>query len=134
MNNNYNPMTPLEDSLHKFQWSVHSIKRCSGLFKTLINDNWSCAGAISPNKDITTINEFSLAFYWRKLLPPKTPLPENNPLDIVFNYNAPSCCSTPAQEVEENILVDHYDEFEVDDSDTEMNTDTFFDSFNNNNK
>ena len=66
-NNKYNPMTPSEDYLKKYQWSVHTVKRCSMLFKTLVSDGWSCAGAISPNKDMNTnINEYSIAFYWRK--------------------------------------------------------------------
>ena len=132
MNNNYNPMTPSEDSLNKYQWSVHTVKRCSQLFKTLVSNDWSCAGAISPNKDMTTnINEFSIAFYWRKLLPPKTPLNNFKISSPIFKFNSNSCCSTPAREVEEDIVVDHYDETYEDDTDTEMTIDTFFDSQNN---
>ena len=160
MNNNtsYNPMTPSEDYLQKFQWSVHSVKRCSQLFKTLVSDGWSCAGAISPNKDMTTnINEFSLTFYWRKSLNKTTytdnttnttssfntpqlnsPIFKFDPFGINRQVHCPS--SPPAREVEENIIVDNTNNNEVEyffDSD-EMSIDgqtdteeTFFDSFNN---
>tara|TARA_B100000424_G_C22936526_1_gene498318 strand:- start:988 stop:1395 length:408 start_codon:yes stop_codon:yes gene_type:complete len=132
MNNNYNPMTPAEDSLKKFQWSVHSIKRGSQLFKTLVSDHWSCAGAISPNKDNTTnINEFSLAFYWRKLKQ-STPTHHSVASSPLFKFNPPSCCSTPAKVPEENIIIDLTEDSYQEDSDTEMTTDTFFNSFNNN--
>lgn len=154
-NNKYNPMTPSEDYLQKFQWCVHSVKRCSQLFKTLVSDDWSCAGAISPNKDMTTnINEFSIAFYWRKSVnnhsfdkatntpPTPTNTPLLSPAYEVFglNRNIPPS-SPPAREVEENIIIDNTNNNEVDyffDSD-EMSIDgghtdsdeTFFDSFNN---
>ena len=123
MNNNYNPMTPSEDSLQKFQWSVHTVKRCSQLFKTLVSDNWSCAGAISPNKDMTTnINEFSIAFYWRKpssnynncvdkttstsyinIPPVNSPIFKFNAFEFNQQVHCPS--SPPAREVEENITL-----------------------------
>jgi hypothetical protein len=129
-NNKYNPMTPSEDYLQKFQWSVHSVKRCSQLFKTLVSDGWSCAGAISPNKDMTTnINEFSLTFYWRKYLN-KTTYTDNttntdNNTNTTSYFNTPHLnspifkfdvyglnrnippTSPPAREVEENIIIDN---------------------------
>ena len=160
MNNNYNPMTPSEDSLQKFQWSVHSVKRCSQLFKHLVSDGWSCAGAISPNRDMTTnINEFSIAFYWRKSLNPNnyidnttnTPLtttntpqlssPIFNPFFPGLNTEAPCPTSPPAREVEENIVVDNTNNneddffFDSDETSIDGHTDsdeTFFDSLNNN--
>lgn len=156
-NNKYNPMTPSEDYLQNFQWSVHSVKRCSMLFKPLASDGWSCAGAISPNKDMTTnINEYSMAFYWRKSLNKTTNTDKTTNTTSSFNtpqLNSPIFkfgvyglnrnippSSPPAREVEENIIVDNTNNNEVEyflDSDEfsiDGHTDsdeTFFDSFNN---
>tara|TARA_X000000368_G_C22437999_1_gene453412 strand:- start:38 stop:469 length:432 start_codon:yes stop_codon:yes gene_type:complete len=142
MNNNYNPMNPMQDTLQKYQWSVHTIKRSSSLFKHLNKDNWSCAGLVNNNSDTFFHNETSLCFYWRKPIvntdtfknPFTTPTNLTTPIIThpIFqfkglNNNSRSNCSTPAREVEEQIVCDDDD----DDDDTD-HIDTFFDSFNKN--
>lgn len=155
MNNNYNPMNPVEDTRNNFQWSVHTVKRSSALFKCLNKENWSCAGIVNKTVDSLFQNENALCFYWRKPIvkfnfnnikqnntfsninpfsPPNlTNFKVSSPIfKFSGNCNTPtSNCSTPAREVEENIVgEDNY----IDENFENDNIDTFFDSFNNNNK
>ena len=144
MNNNYNPMNPSEDTLNKYQWSVHTIKRSSTLFKHLNKDNWSCAGLVNNNSETFFNNDTSLCFYWRKPVINFNSKTLKNPFTTPTNLTTPvishpifqfkglnntsrSNCSTPAREVEENIVCD-----DDDDDDVTDNIDTFFDSFNKN--
>jgi hypothetical protein len=126
---NYNPMTPQEDTSSKFQWCIHTTNRSSSIFKSLIQDNWSLAGHLPVAVGPPTSLSSKYLFYWRKhvkniwdtpvkVKTSKTSFPSFKLSKNSWNFkpagnlnNSPtSNCSTPALEVEENIVVNEDDD------------------------
>lgn len=134
--NDYNPMNPEQDINRKYQWCIHTASRSSSNYKSLTESNWSLAGFIpcENNSHRLCYSPSKYLFYWRKPIinslnftpqkprnhyraspPSKSSFPPfkqsansfQSHINIFNPISSPkSNSSTPALEVEENIVVE----------------------------